>query len=235
MRGNGDGRGGRSSGGRYGRGRNGGYRNKRNNRYDNRGGHRGGRYGRSRPAHKSGNLRERIAIESGYLVLIDQFMLANPQFHKQISKLVDSGPEEKDAVIRKYGGAVVEVEPGNYRILRNPYSLKIIIHKSSEEDIDPEEIAANATSEQGDIYIDTRCLAMIDRELLDDIQLLEKYQQLWFADEEKACRDLLRDNGGAVRYGFQRFGDELKVSLLPGENTVCIMPSQEEKAEEAAA
>ena len=63
---------------------------------------------------------------------------------------------------------------------------------------------------------------MIDRELLDDIALLEKYQQLWFGGQDKACRDLLRDNGGAVRYGFHRQGDELGIYSVAGEDIICL-------------
>lgn len=65
---------------------------------------------------------------------------------------------------------------------------------------------------------------MVDRELLDDSELLDKYQHLWFSGQDKACRDLLRDNGGAVRYGFQRFGDELGIYVLPDADVVCLWP-----------
>ena len=130
----------------------------------------------------------------------------------------------------------------SYRILRNPYSNRIVIHDSKHEEVDFEEVIANVSEPIGDILIDTRCLAMIDRELLDDTDLLEKYQQLWFSDKDKACRDLLRDNGGAVRYGFQRFGDELEVYHLASDNTICLTAkekeqtsgSEEEVVEEAA-
>lgn len=212
----------RNNRGRGGNDRRGGYRN-------NRGGNR--RYGSNnrnwknkgrQPAHKSGNLRERIAVESGSLVIIDQFMLANPQFHAELIKLIDQDPEAKNDLIMKYGGAVIQLNPGNYRILRNPYTSRIIIHSSDHDDIDFEEVIANADGASGQVVIDTRCLAMIDRELLDDTDLLEKYQQLWFSDQSKACRDLLRDNGGAVRYGFERFGDELDVYCWASENTVCL-------------
>jgi hypothetical protein len=70
---------------------------------------------------------------------------------------------------------------------------------------------------------------MVDRELLDDSSLLQKYQELWFAGEDKACRDLLRDNGGAVRYGFQREGDELGIYSIPGENVICLWPDLKEE------
>ena len=45
----------------------------------------------------------------------------------------------------------------------------------------------------------------------------------------KACRDLLRDNGGAVRYGFQREGDELGIYTIPDENVICLWPDLKEE------
>jgi hypothetical protein len=65
---------------------------------------------------------------------------------------------------------------------------------------------------------------MIDRELLDDTSLLEKYQHLWFGGKDKACRDLLRDNGGAVRYGFSRYSDDLSVRLDRRDNLLVLAP-----------
>ena len=64
---------------------------------------------------------------------------------------------------------------------------------------------------------------------------MKKYKQLWFSGQDKACRDLLRDNGGAVRYGFQRYGDELGIYLVPDENLVALWPDiQEPEAESSA-
>jgi len=170
-------------------------------------------------------------VESGFLVLIDQFMLANPQFTDKLLKLKDEGVEAKDGVIRQYGGTVVELEPGTYRIERDPYAYTIIIHRSNSVP-DSSRLIQRATDTQGHVLVDTRCLAMIDRELLDDSILLEKYQQLWFGGQEKACRDLIRDNGGAVRYGFRRYGDELGVYSVPDEAIVCLWPDVNEPAGE---
>ena len=219
-----DGRdGGRGRGGRGGRGRG-----------DNRG-HRGRRqrYGRDpRAAVNSGNERERIAIESGHLVLLDQFMLANPQFIEKLVAIMDEEPAAKDQLIRQYGGTVVELKPDTYRIDRDPFKYTIVVRPSDQE-VELDDLTETATTEQGHVFVDTRCLAMIDRELLDDNQLLEKYQQLWFSGQEKACRDLLRDNGGAVRYGFCKQGDELGVHTIPDQDVVCLWPDVVE-AESAA-
>lgn len=213
--GGGRGRGGRGRGGR-GRGGGGGYRG-------GRGGGRGGDRGDLLRSAESGNKRERVAVESGFLVVIDQFMLANPQLISSLSETVDAGPEKKDSIIATFGGCTVEVAPGTYRIERDPFALSIIIHQEGEP-VRIEDVTSKTAEKKGELFVDTRCLAMIDRELLDDTALLEKYQQLWFSGQDKACRDLIRDNGGAVRYGFQRTGDELIVSRIAGENVVCLWP-----------
>ena len=237
MRGERNFRGGGSGNGR-GRGGNGG-RNRRGGRGGN-GGNGGGRRGRGRGGYgrgprdlrqssESGNQRERIAIESGALVLIDQFMLANPQLIDRLKDTLDDGPEAKNNIIQEFGGVVVEVTPGTYRIERDPFAFSIIVHPEGEA---PEtaELQKKANDSLGHVFVDTRCLAMIDRELLDDSALLEKYQQLWFGGQDKACRDLLRDNGGAVRYGFDRHGDALGVYLSIEDDIVALWPDIAEAA-----
>ena len=223
MRGNrNNGRGGKRGGGRKqgGRGRNSGNRrrhhsNGRNNRRD------------PRAASRSGNRRERISVESGHMVLIDQFMLANQQFIDRIVDLMDEDPSAKDEVVANYGGTVVELQPGTYRIDRDPFAYTIIVHNDG-DDVDTSSMIEQAEEAKGRVFIDTRCLAMIDRELLDDKALLQKYKELWFEGNEKACRDLLRDNGGAVRYGFRRYGDELGVYTVKDEEVVCLWPDVNE-------
>ena len=212
-------------GGRFG-GRNNNNRNNNNNRgrkpYNNN----RGRYNNQRDpraASESGNQRERIAVESGSLVIIDQFMLANPQFHEKLLQIIDDGVEAKDQLIQSYGGTVVTLEPGTYKIQRDPYAYTIIIHPEDTE-ITREETVEQAKYDGKQVLIDTRCLAMVDRELLDDTNLLEKYQALWFGNKEKACRDLIRDNGGAVRYGFNRTGDDLLVNIIADGNVVGLWP-----------
>jgi hypothetical protein len=147
-------------------------------------------------------------------VLIDQFMLANQQFIEKMAAIIDEDTQVKNQLIREYGGKVISVSRGTYRIERDPFAYTIVVHPEGET---PEaaDIVKDATEQLGEVNIDTRCLAMLDRELLDDNSLLERYQQLWFTGQDKACRDLLRDNGGAVRYGFRRDGDELGVYQMP--------------------
>lgn len=174
-----------------------------------------------RQSSVSGNQRERIAVESGFLVLIDQFMLANPNFVDKLIEIIDSDAEKKTELIQYYGGQVISLTPGTYRIERDPFAQSIIIHPESNE-VDSASLSEKARTNLGNVLIDTRCVAMIDRELLDDSNLLQKYQQLWFSGQDKACRDLLRDNGGAVRYGFHRQGDELGIYTVDNEDIVCL-------------
>ena len=186
----------------------------------------GGRRGRSRnprEASQSGNKRERISVESGQLIFIDQFMLANPQFVDAVIKNADATPEDRDALVSEFGGCIVSLEPGQYKIDRDPFELSIIVHPEGDS-IQRDTLTRESTQNIGKVFIDTRCLAMIDRELLDDNDLLLRYQDLWFKGEEKACRDLLRDNGGAVRYGFQRYGDDLGVYYRADDGVVCLWP-----------
>ncbi|MCB0334202.1 MAG: hypothetical protein KDD55_11920, partial [Bdellovibrionales bacterium] len=150
-------------------------------------------------------------------------MLANPQLLDRVKDLLDAAPEEKNSLIEYYGGTVVELSPATYRIARDPYAFTIVIHPDGET-VESSEVSETATESAGRVFIDTRCIAMVDRELLDDVSLLEKYQELWFSDQDKACRDLLRDNGGAVRYGFQRYGDELGGYTVPGVDIVALWP-----------
>lgn len=234
-RGGGRGRG-RGRGGNRSRRGGGGNGRRRDGRDGGRGRGGGGR-GRDRDlraASKSGNKRERISIESGHLVLIDQFMLANPQFIDRVLEVIDEDPSSKDTIIQDFGGTVVELEPGTYRIQRDPFALTIVIH-GDETDVEASDAVEAAKAESGRVFVDTRCLAMVDRELLDDNVLLEKYKDLWFDGDEKGCRDLLRDNGGAVRYGFRRYGDELGVYCTDGEPIVCLWPDVAEPDESQTA
>jgi hypothetical protein len=155
--------------------------------------------------------------------LIDQFMLANPQFIEKMARVVDEDTEVKNKIIGEYGGKVLCVTRGTYRIERDPFAYTIVVHPEGDSP-DAADIVREASENLGEVHIDTRCLAMLDRELLDDNALLERYQQLWFSGQDKACRDLLRDNGGAVRYGFRRDGDELGIYQVPGEDIICLWP-----------
>lgn len=226
--GGGRGRGGRGGGGGGGRGR-GRNNNNNNNRRGGGGGGYNNRRGRSQSPSQSGNQRERIQVESGYMVLIDQFMLANPQFLEKMRDSIDEDFSVKDGIIKDYGGSVVELAPATYRIERDPYAFNIVVHPDGDKP-NTRDLLEGQSESLGQVFIDTRCIAMFDRELLDDSDLLEKYKDLWFGGKDKACRDLLRDNGGAVRYGFQRQGDELGVYKV-GDNIVALWPDVIEQAD----
>ena len=214
------------------RGRDGRYSSRSNSRYSSgRGAPRFNRRRSDISQADAGNKRERIAIESGALVLIDQFMLANPQFIQKMLDNIDEDASVKDNIIRDYGGEVIDIAPDTYGIQRDPYGLSIIIHPTNVK-VDKKELSREMQEPVGNIFVDTRCVAMVDRELLDDNSLLKKYEELWNNGEDKACRDLLRDNGGAVRYGFCRYGDEFSVYVNDESNVVCLWPGVAEDLDE---
>ncbi|HMO01418.1 MAG TPA: hypothetical protein PKD37_04665 [Oligoflexia bacterium] len=224
-------------GGRYSRrGGGGGGRSQHSRGGGSRRGSRGGRYGRGggysrrgsegnrdpRMVSDSGNKKERVTIESGNLVLIDQYMLANGDFLSKLDSLIDSDPTLKDNLVRDYGGLTVKLGTGTFRIERDPFAFSILLYPEEADMRIQQSTEENNGDKIGELFLDTRCIVMIDRELLDDSSLLRRYQELWQSGQDKACRDLLRDNGGAVRYGFTRLAENLGVYLDRERNVVSI-------------
>jgi hypothetical protein len=192
-------------------------RNRQNFRPSGRGGY------NHHQAQDGGNRKERIAIESGHLVFIDQFMLANELFIDEYEKIIDEETDVKTKLIEKFGGKVVSLTPGTYRIERDPYKTLLVVHPEGEV-VKTVDLKDGDYASYGTVFVDTRCIAMVDRELLDDSGLLEKYKQLWNNGQDKACRDLLRDNGGAVRYGFSRDSEDLNIYKLSKDDTIALWP-----------
>ena len=62
------------------------------------------------------------------MVLIDQFMLANPQFIEKMGAALDESSDFKCELIRQYGGKVITVSCGTYRIERDPFAYTIVVH-----------------------------------------------------------------------------------------------------------
>lgn len=175
-----------------------------------------------RPASAS---KERISLESGYLLLLDQFMPACDLFLKDFEAVRDGTFEEKVEVIRKYGGEVVALEPGEFKIARDPYKFYMAIYPEkgefSESELD------KTMKPVGEVLVNTRCLALVDWELLNDTDFLNQYASLWNSGKDKKCRDLVREAGGAVRYGFNRHGDELGVHVFKEASRVYLWPINE--------
>lgn len=68
------------------------------------------------------------------------------------------------------GERVVEVHPDRYRIERDPFAFSIVIHPEGHMPV-MEDLKREKAEEMGRVLVDTRCLAMIDREFLDDASL----------------------------------------------------------------
>lgn len=187
---------------------------------------------------------ERVMIESGTLVVIDQFMLGNSQFFSQFSDSGSngSGPgpelEALTPAVKRYGGAVIQIPSGNWSVYRNPKSALLVLFQgenqgenrnpadSLEDRFNFQRLFDAVASERpiGRVFVDTRCVVFIDANRFSDAGLMKQYAKLRNSGDDKPARDLLRENGAAVRYGFQKYGDELGVFDVKSEGCIALWP-----------
>ncbi len=152
---------------------------------------------------------ERLEVSSGRVALIDQYMVACPSLRKRLSEGTSA-----EAVVQEFGGVVVPLEKGTYSVLRNPYEQKMIVcplGSISEGFV----LDTNKFTFSGAVAVETRCMVIFDVALLSDQQLVGSYRSKWEqgTQGQKEARDLLREKGAAVRYGFSRQFEEISVGV----------------------
>ena len=170
------------------------------------------------------------------------FRSANDQFLAAVKTGVDSGLhfEQLKSAIERYGGSIINFTPGMVTIYRDAFeALMVLEHQSSnpEEPLTAEKSRAALSDEikerinhtehsalLGRVYLDTRCVLFFDADLLQNAELISKYKELRRSGKEKEGRDFLRDHGAAVRYGFNRQGDELGVFRIVEDKVVALRP-----------
>lgn len=182
---------------------------------------------------------EPMEISGGQVVFIDQFMVENRQFRGELREFRVAGQsrENINQLIADYGGAVVDLEPGRYSVARDPLRRVISVfssngssdHRDSPDDSMHGEQVINdllenkdSLKQAGRVFVDTRCLVCIDLELIEDQNLMSRFAMLRRRGNDKPARDLLREHGAAVRYGFDRYGDQLKVLVEPSTGQVLL-------------
>lgn len=203
--------------------------------------------------------RERVEVESGRVVIIDQFMLANRQFLDRVDNLEQGNADPAAQTLRDiaamYGGCVLELASGTYEVFRDPeqsiiaMSLRAVAEQPAEDD-DSADQREDSPQQAFDfqkildsrhnlaplhhVFIDTRCLAIIDARFFSDRENVDRYKSLRSGGRDKQARDMLRELGGAVRYGFNKYGDELGVFKICGENgdpdVIALWPDLSETA-----
>jgi hypothetical protein len=184
---------------------------------------------------------ETLTVSSGYVVVIDQFMLSNQQF---LSRLPEdtSNIEEVKLAVSNFGGVCFEIENGTFDVRRDIYQKAIVASQMSPTAITDQIPTAEATTQTptatfsidditlrsdelftvGKIFIDTKCMVLCDVNILFNKQLIEQYSSLRTANKDKPARDLLRKHGCAVRYGFAPHGDELGIHITRERNAMAF-------------
>ena len=173
---------------------------------------------------------EKLAVSSGTVLIIDQFMLANEQF---LASHAGASGDGKDQVVRRYGGCLVQLPAGSYCVQRDSQLQLLAVRAAdgseSKDNSDDLEGLGDVFDEFGpdaaplcNVLVDTRCLVFADADILADDAVLQEYRELRGKDDFKSARDLLRGSGAAVRYGFNRYGDEL--GLYQREGLVALWP-----------
>lgn len=170
-----------------------------------------------------GNENERVTVTSGRVVALDQYMLANQQFAGLLAE------ESVDTAVARYGGCIFKLSPQEYSVYRNARTTALVLYprkRDRQAFIEIEDILETRDSRDkfGHVFVDTRCIAFFDADLLDDKDLLGSLQNEWRANRTKEARDVLRERGAAVRYGFDQQSDRLAVYSTPLTDVVALWP-----------
>jgi hypothetical protein len=176
-----------------------------------------------------GNVNERLEVISGSVVVIDHFMPACPSFRKAITE------RGLTCAVVEFGGIQAPLVNGSYSVLRNPYSKQMLVCPlgSAGEDFT---LSTDKYEPLGSVYVDTRCLIILDTQILGDPALLDQYRELWIdgSEGQKRARDLIRSKGGAVRYGFSR-GSDVITAASDSERLALWVEEGEDFADDPAA
>ncbi|HMO17668.1 MAG TPA: hypothetical protein PKA63_05830 [Oligoflexia bacterium] len=172
---------------------------------------------------------ERVEVVSGLLLVMDQFMLSNPDFLQAIPKTFEPDEEEFFTTLadqaEEFGGFILEISPGSYTVFRNTYTRTMAVFPEFDgatlDESRFDEIAENGES-VGSVLIDTRCVVIFDAALCYRERLISEYRKLRRENDDKAARDMIRENGASVRYGFSRRSEELEAFFDEGSEILVL-------------
>lgn len=225
---------------------------------DNRG--RGGQRDDRGGSFDAGTGVEPLEVKSGLLMVVDQFMLSNPQMMQIIEQQIGrdlQAPapgmffdeetvarlELARAPLQRYGGALLHMTPGMYEVQRDPHlSVMAIVPYSGGNEGGAKSYLLESVVELkhqlspfGRVHIDTRCVVFADVSLLLNYDVLARYAELRERGDDKGGRDLLRSQGAAVRYGFAKSGDDLGVFHAKEFGAIALWPLSEKPTEKTVA
>jgi hypothetical protein len=174
---------------------------------------------------------EKLQISSGLVLFVDQYMLANSQFLAplQSKSINNKNYTELAEHLAKFGALVVPTKVGVYDVSRDPVERALAYYPENSENQKLDDLIVRAQAREllhlGKAQIYSRCMVILDISLVQDKELLQKYRELRQSFDEKKARDLLRENGAAVRYGFNFRFDTLEV-FVEESNTSAILLSE---------
>lgn len=167
---------------------------------------------------------EKLSLSSGRLLIIDQFLLSQKPFVEAFA----GAPNLQTAT--DFGASLIDLEAANYFVSRSPLDQMMCVSSSevSDEDVDRLKSMSAESLTDSPVIIDTRCVVFIDAALIDSGEVMTEYRKVRETRGEKAARDFLRERGAAVRYGFNRLGDKLKIgqAALSGRKYLLLTPDE---------
>lgn len=189
---------------------------------------------------------ERLNIETGSLLVIDQYILgctrlleATLALGREMGLNQDTRKEKLAEIVSNFGGILFDLPQGKYQVLRDAHNRMLaVVSLIENEEINLERLCQeitlqhskgeNAFQDCGAVLIDTRCAVFCDAGILTDSSVLNRYRQLRAQGGEKPARDSLRESGAAVRYGFSRSAEELNAWYSPGGQVIAPISSDNE-------
>ncbi len=193
-------------------------------------------------------MKERLPIESGTLLIIDQFMLGNSQFVEAAKEscpdLNKPDAESLGKATAEFGGFAISLEEGGYSVHRDPKRriMAVCPEDSAPPEAPPRPPRGVEVEEEEDeqramffeniiqqrpesgsgskVSVDTRCLAFVDAGILGKSDVLDQFRSMRLRGKEKDARDFLREHGATVRYGFERDSEVLTVAAVDGSASI---------------
>ena len=135
-----------------------------------------------------------------------------------------------DDATADFGGVFFHLPPGILTVFRDPYQRCLAVFPEFHaKSISSEGIRAEEETYEdvGHVIVDTRRIGIADISLCYKARLIQECREARKLGDSKSSRDLLRNAGASVRYGFdKRPGETLDVRFDKSKDTLVIFGRQ---------